>query len=269
MNVFKQLYYSLFSPKMMARFRFQKLGKPILYVFLLMFLSSVPVGIMTALSFTNAYEDLKTHMSDLPEFTLEDGSLTSEQSEPLIRQNDENTFIFDATDQTKPDDVDQYDSVIAFLKDRVIVVDSGARQEFNYSNFSSMTFTKQDVNELSNNLDNLLPIFIPLLIFVIYLFQTGLKFIGVTVLATIGLLLRSITGRKASYKQLWVLSVYSVTIPTLFFAIMALIKTAVPLGFLLYWIVAIMLLYLTIKEIPLPKKRVTNEQANDSTEEKF
>ncbi len=246
----------------MARFRFQKLGKPILYVFLLMLLSSVPIGIITAVSFTNAYEDLKTHMGDLPEFTLEDGTLKSDQSEPLIKKEDGNTFIFDATDEIKPDDVDSYESAIAFLKDRIIVMDSGTRQEFNYSNFSSMTFTKQDVSELTQNLDNLLPIFIPLLIFVVYLFQTGLKFIGITVLATIGLLLRSIAGRKASYKQLWVLSVYSVTIPTLFFTIMALVKTTVPFGFLLYWFVAIMLLYLTIKEIPLPKKRVTNEGPN-------
>ncbi|WP_165996712.1 DUF1189 domain-containing protein [Bacillus sp. Cs-700] len=262
MNVFKQLYYSLFSPKMMARFRFQKLGKPILYVFLLMLLSSVPIGIITAVSFTNAYEDLKTHMGDLPEFTLEDGTLKSDQTEPLIKKEDGNTFIFDATDEIKPDDVNSYESAIAFLKDRIIVMDSGSRQEFNYSNFSSMTFTKQDVNELTQNLDSLLPIFIPLLIFVVYLFQTGLKFIGITVLATIGLLLKSLAGRKASYKQLWVLSVYAVTIPTLFFTIMALVKTTVPFGFLLYWFVAIMLLYLTIKEIPLPKKRVTNERPN-------
>ncbi len=246
----------------MARFRFQKLGKPILYVFLLMLLSSVPIGIITAVSFTNAYEDLKTHMGDLPEFTLEDGTLKSDQTEPLIKKEDGNTFIFDATDEIKPDDVNSYESAIAFLKDRIIVMDSGSRQEFNYSNFSSMTFTKQDVNELTQNLDSLLPIFIPLLIFVVYLFQTGLKFIGITVLATIGLLLKSLAGRKASYKQLWVLSVYAVTIPTLFFTIMALVKTTVPFGFLLYWFVAIMLLYLTIKEIPLPKKRVTNERPN-------
>lgn len=254
---------------MMARFRFQKLGKPILYVFLLMLLSSVPIGIMTAVSFTDAYENLKAHMSELPDFTLEDGSLSSEQSAPLIKDEDEKTFIFDATGEIKPDDMDSYDSAIAFLKDRIIVMDTGTRQEFDYSNFSSMTFTKQDVNELTNNLDDLLPIFIPLLIFVVYLFQTGLKFIGITVLATIGLLLKSLVSRKASYKQLWILSVYSVTIPTLFFTIMALIKTTVPFGFLLYWFVAIMLLYLTIKEIPLPKKRVTNERPNDSSEEKF
>ncbi|MFP3490191.1 DUF1189 family protein, partial [Staphylococcus sp. SIMBA_130] len=78
---------------MMARFRFQKLGKPILYVFLLMLLSSVPIGIITAVSITNAYEDLKTHMGDLPEFTLEDGTLKSDQSEPLIKKEDGNTFI--------------------------------------------------------------------------------------------------------------------------------------------------------------------------------
>ncbi|WP_347549591.1 DUF1189 domain-containing protein [Pseudalkalibacillus hwajinpoensis] len=266
MNIFKQLFYSLFSPKMMARFRFQKLGKPILYVFLLMFLTSVPVGIITAISFTNAYDELKTYMTEVPDFTLQDGTLTSDQDKPLVREEGEGTFIFDATGETKPDDVEAYDSVIAFLEDRIIINENGARQEFDYSNFSTMTFTKHDVMELSKNLDSLLPIFIPLLIFVVYLLQTGLKFIGITVLATIGLLLRSMTKRKVSYKQLWVLSVYAVTIPTIFFAIMALIRTTVPFGFLVYWFVAITLLYLTLKEIPLPKSRgVSNERHHEES----
>lgn len=240
---------------MMARFRFQKLGKPILYVFLLMLISSVPVGILTTVTFTGAYEELKSHIKDVPQFELADGTLAADQQEPYIKKENGDTFLFDTTGETKPDDIEKYDSVIAFLGDRLMIKESGTIQEFDYSNFSTMRFTKQDVTELSANLDSLLPIFIPLVIFVVYLLQTGLKFIGVTVLATIGLLLRNITKRKVSYKQLWILSAYSVTIPTLFFAIMALLRTQVPFGFPLYWFVAIMLLYMVLKEIPLPKKR--------------
>ncbi|WP_377888475.1 DUF1189 domain-containing protein [Alkalihalobacillus sp. R86527] len=257
MNIFKQLFYSLYSPKMMARFRFQKLGKPILYVFLLMLLASVPVGILTTVTFTNAYDELKSHIKDVPNFELVDGKLSADQNKPFIKSENGDTFLFDTTGATKPDDVDKYQSVTAFLGDRLMIKDAGTVQEFNYSNFSTMSFTKQEVIELSENLDDLLPIFIPLVIFVVYLLQTGLKFIGVTVLATIGLLLKNITKRKVSYKQLWVLSAYSVTIPTMFFAIMGLLRTQVPFGFLLYWLVAIMLLFMVLKEIPLPKKRST------------
>ncbi|WP_270179295.1 DUF1189 domain-containing protein [Alkalihalobacillus sp. CinArs1] len=255
MNIFKQLFYSLYSPKMMARFRFQKLGKPILYVFLLMLLASVPVGILTTVTFTNAYDELKSHISDVPEFKLVDGTLSADQDEPYITKEDGETFIFDATGETKPDDVEGYQTVIAFLGDRIMIKDSGTLQEFDYSNFSTMSFTKSDVIELSQTLDDLLPIFIPLVIFVVYLLQTGLKFIGVTVLATIGLTLKNMTKRRVSYKQLWILSAYSVTIPTLFFTIMSLLRTQVPFGFLVYWFVAILLLYMVLKEIPLPKKR--------------
>ncbi|MCA0986053.1 DUF1189 domain-containing protein [Guptibacillus algicola] len=255
MNIFKQLFYSLYSPKMMARFRFQKLGKPILYVFLLMAIASVPVGILTTVTFTNAYGELKSHIKDVPDFELVEGELSSDQDEPFIKKDNGDTFLFDTTGETKPDDIERYQSVTAFLGDRMIIKDSGTVQEFSYNNFSTMSFTKQEVIELSENLDDLLPIFIPLVIFVVYLLQTGLKFIGVTVLATIGLLLKNITQRKVSYKQLWVLSAYAVTIPTLFFAIMSLLRTQVPFGFLLYWLVATMLLFMVIKEIPLPKKR--------------
>lgn len=42
MNIFKQLFKSLYSPKDIAFYRFQGIGKTILYVFFLTLLSVIP-----------------------------------------------------------------------------------------------------------------------------------------------------------------------------------------------------------------------------------
>ncbi len=61
--------------------------------------------------------------------------------------------------------------------------------------------------------------------------------------------------RKLSYKQVWTLTAYSYTIPTVFFMIMDLLKITVPGSFPLYIAVILIVLYLAIKEIPTPKEK--------------
>ena len=60
-------------------------------------------------------------------------------------------------------------------------------------------------------------------------------------------------GKNVSYRYLWRISAYSVTLPTVFFTIMESLKTIVPSGFFIHWFVAIMMLMLTLKEVPSEK----------------
>ncbi|TKI95255.1 DUF1189 domain-containing protein, partial [Bacillus wiedmannii] len=60
---------------------------------------------------------------------------------------------------------------------------------------------------------------------------------------------------KLSYKQVWTLTAYSYTIPTIFFMIMDLFKIVVPGSTFIYIAVVLIVLYLTIKEVPKPKEK--------------
>ena len=51
------------------------------------------------------------------------------------------------------------------------------------------------------------------------------------------------------------MATYSETLPTLFFTIMAAIKTTVPMSFLINWLVVIIILYVAINETPKPKTK--------------
>ncbi len=66
---------------------------------------------------------------------------------------------------------------------------------------------------------------LPVISLFLYLFASASSFIEISVLAVIGLALKNLTGRKLKYGQLWRMAAYSETLPTVFFTIMAAVKT--------------------------------------------
>ncbi|MDN4074771.1 DUF1189 domain-containing protein [Fictibacillus terranigra] len=254
MKIFSHFFKSLYSPPTIARLRYQGIGKAIGYVFFLILLTSIPVGISFSLSFKSGLEEFKQSMtSEIPDFTLQNGKLASDLKKPVIHTDSSDTFIFDTTGTIKEDDLSDYTNVIALLHNEAIVISGGETQKVPYNSLGDLSLTKKDISSWTNTLVDLLPILLPLLFLFIYVFTVALKFIGVTVLAVIGLVLQNISHRNLSYRHLWVMSAYAVTLPTVFFAIMKVLHTEVPFSFLIYWAVASIFLHLSIKETPLPK----------------
>ncbi|MCF6408493.1 DUF1189 domain-containing protein [Pseudalkalibacillus salsuginis] len=258
MNIFKQFVMSLYSPKTIAMFRFQKIGKTIGYVFVMMLISFIFIGINIAVSITNAVNEFDNALKeDIPNFQFQNGELNSDISEPIIRQDGNQTIIFDTTGTITRDDLDQYSDAIAVLDDRLIVVTAGSADSFDYGMMRDVNFQKSDIVNFLNSANTLLPLIISVIILISYIFMTALKFIGITILALIGLIVKNIMKRKISYGQLWILSAYSVTLPTLFFAIIDALRITIPGQFFLYWAVAIFFLSQVIKFVPLPKPKET------------
>ncbi|PEB43184.1 DUF1189 domain-containing protein [Bacillus pseudomycoides] len=252
MSVFTQLVKSLYSPKDMALFRFQKIGKTILYIMLLCLIATIP----KTFTFGNLTQDIVStvHQSiekDLPDFKIENGELHADVKEPIIKEDGNFVFVFDpnATDTTAYANKQG----VFVLKDKVVSINNNQTQSQSYSDFGNGTFEKKDIKDIISAIDSIYPILMLVVGIVIYLFQLFISFLGVTILAFIG----SAMGgqRKLSYKQVWTLTAYSYTIPTIFFMIMDLLKINVPWSFLLYTAIILIVLYLTIKEIPKPKEK--------------
>lgn len=252
MSVFTQLVKSLYSPKDMALFRFQKIGKTILYIMLLCLIATIP----KTFTFGNFTQDVVStvHQSiekDLPDFKIENGELHADVKEPIIKEDGNFVFVFDpnATDTTAYANKQG----VFVLKDKVVSINNNQTQSQSYSDFGNGTFEKKDIKDIISAIDSIYPILMLVVGIVIYLFQLFISFLGVTILAFIG----SAMGgqRKLSYKQVWALTAYSYTIPTIFFMIMDLLKINVPWSFLLYTAIILIVLYLTIKEIPKPKEK--------------
>lgn len=248
LNIFKQLIVSFYSPKDISSFLKQGIGKTILYVLLLTLISLLPTFYLFNSSVINEMENLQeTLKNDLPSFTIENGELVSDETAPITINKSDLTVIFDSTGTITSDDARASSNSIHMLKDELVYTIAGQSQSFPYSLLSD-TLTKEDLTELTSSMESLLPIILPLTSVTIYLFSFISKCIGVSFLALIGLVLKNMVRSDLKYGQLWRLSAYSVTLPTIFFMIMEALKTFVPNGFFIYWLVAIIMLVLVIKE---------------------
>ncbi|ANB59735.1 DUF1189 domain-containing protein [Anoxybacteroides amylolyticum] len=255
MNILAQLWKSLYSPKDIARFRFQKIGKAIGYVFLLAFLSSLPLSYYMSVNLVDGIRYMKTLLeNEIPSFNIENGKLASSATQPITINEHGLTIVFDSTGTVTKEEVERATNAIGLLKHEAIIVTNGQMQTYSYSMFSNMTLTDEDVRTLLETLQSLLPVLIPILFVFIYLFTSTSKFIGVSVLAFIGLILRSTLDKNISYRHTWIMSAYAVTLSTTFFTIMETLQTVVPYAVPIHWFVSISVLFLAIKEIPSVKQ---------------
>ncbi|MGM0874278.1 MAG: DUF1189 domain-containing protein [Bacillota bacterium] len=254
MNVLKQLYTSIYSPKLTSTFRFQGIGKTILFVFILSLLSTIP----TAYHFTSGLiEGLKgfdqTLRDDLPTFSIEDGKLSAETDKPVEIRQENFIVILDDTGTYGVKEIEAKQNAIGILQDRFVFAINGQAQSYEYS-LLNMSLSKEDLIEVSKQFNQLLPIFISILIFVMYLFGSFVKFIEITILALFGLAFKNSLHRRLIFKQVWIISAYATTLATFFFFIMDFLQVTVPSSLLLNWFVHLVVLYLVIKEVPPSKK---------------
>lgn len=253
MNVFKQLIASLYSPPVIAETRNQGIGKTILYVFLLTLISIIPSAWYFSALTLEAADTAKVIIAeDLPDFKVNSsGTLTADTDKPFTAEENGFTFIVDPTGEMTKEDVElESDNGFALLKNEFVIVAEGRVQENSYNMLKDMELSRADLNDLLQSSDSILAIAIPLMILGIYLFSSAGVFIKITFFAVFGLLFKNALRRQLSYRHLWRMTAYSITLPTIFFTIMAAFQAAVPFSSFINWFVTFIMLYLALKEVP-------------------
>jgi Protein of unknown function (DUF1189) len=252
MNIFKQFYKSIYSPRDIALFRFQGIRKTILYVFFLTFISILPSIIYFSTALTEGIDAAKSFIKDeAPAFSIKNGQLTAKTNVPVTINKDNFTIIIDPTGAVSEDDAANEGNAFALLKNEFAFVSAGRVETYPYSMMEGIHITNKDLLHFVDTIGGMKGIIIPVVGLFIYIFSSAASFIEISVLALIGLALKG--NRKLNYRQLWRMAAYSETLPTLFFTIMTAIQTVVPNSFLINWFVVIIVLYLAIKEVPKPK----------------
>ncbi|MEW4306727.1 DUF1189 domain-containing protein [Rossellomorea marisflavi] len=252
MNIFKQLIKSIHSPKHIAAFRFQGIGKTILYIFLLTFLSVIPQVIELTSFSTDAIHDVEDALEhNIPSFTIKDGELISDSKEPIIVEKSDMTIVFDSTGDTEAADVDE-DKSIAFLKDSIVVNMAGS-VEWSYSTIGAEDTTKEKALSTVRMMDNLKWIFLPVAMVSVYLFSSAVMFLKILIFSLIATAFATAMQKRVNYRQGFRVTAYAATLSTLFFAIMELLKTPVPAAPFVDWFVITVIIYLSVKEIPQRK----------------
>ncbi|WP_042458415.1 DUF1189 domain-containing protein [Neobacillus dielmonensis] len=255
MNLFKQLWKSIYSPKDIASFRSQGIGKTIVFVFLLTFISILPSIYYLSSAFSAGLDKAEVLLQkEAPDFTVEDGQLTADTKVPVIVNKNGITFIIDPTGAVSEEDVADESNAFALLKDRFVMVTGGQTESSPYSMIPGLTLSNEDLLSFVDYLAGLKGVIITILVILVYLISCVISFIEVSIVALIGLLIKNLAGRELNYGQLWRMAAYSETLPTLFFMIMAALKTTVPNSTGLNWLVVLLVLFLAINEVPRAEK---------------
>lgn len=262
MNIFSQFVKSLYSPKAMAPFRFQGIGKTILYVFLLVLITSIPMFITfgtSAVKLVNSTEDFLKN--ETPDFYIQNGQFFADIDQPLISEEGEFTIILDPDNELSLNEIRSYDEVVAIQSKEIIFQGVGTTDFVPLSDFQGTEVTKNDLISFMNSIGSSFPIIISVLLLFGYLFFTATKFIQISILALFGLALKNMLNRNnLQYRHLWILSAYAVTLPTLIFAVLQTSSFTLPYSTLLSFAVSLFILYLIIKEVrvkkPLPRNTV-------------
>ncbi|MEK3807940.1 DUF1189 domain-containing protein [Metabacillus sp. SLBN-84] len=254
MNIFKQLAKSIYSPKSISMYRFQGIGKTILYVFMLTVLITLPMGIYMSSGISALLKGLdSTLREDLPDFTIEDGTLVSDAKEPIELTKDDLFIVFDPTGAFTTQEIENKENAIGLLKNEFVYAFAGQSQSYDYSMLN--TLTKSDLLTYSAQFESVLPIVIGTVLLVFYLFTAASKFIEITFLAFVSILFKNSLQKKVNFKQMWVMAAYSVTLASIFFMIMEFLQVSVPSGIFINWFVNLIVMYLALKEIPGARKQ--------------
>jgi len=256
MNIFTQLVKSLYSPKDIAKYRFQGIGKTIFYVFFLTFIMILPLATYTTMAaLTNVNEFSTALKTDIPPFEIKDGTLYSDTETPERIEKDDFTIQFDSTGTLNASDLNNSSDVtVGLLKDKAVLVVNGQSQELEYSLIPGLSLNNESASEYIANAKASLYLVIALVILVMYVMTAALQFLEVTLLAYFGGLFAAILGRRINFGQQWRLAAYSFTLSVVFFTFMDFIQVPVVGDFYVKWFISLMMLYMAIKELPVPKK---------------
>ena len=88
-----------------------------------------------------------------------------------------------------------------------------------------------------------------------YLFTTAILFLEITLLAYMSGIFVNSMNRKANFGQQWRISTYSFTLAVTFFTFMNFIQVPVIGDVYVKWFITLVMIYLTVKEMPISKNK--------------
>jgi hypothetical protein len=230
------------------------------YLLLLVLILGTPVLLSFVFDFNQwVGEFIAEYNENIPDFVLKDGELSMTGEMPLIFEDKsgdmKNVFIIDTSGKTDDSVLDDYDTGVFFSKKEAVAKRSALeKQSFSFSAFKGGEIDKADVEEILSNL-KWSGIFI-VLFGLIYFFLA--KLCTAAVLGFVCLLFSAMQNSGLQYGQAFKITVYALTIPTLFQSLQQIIAPEFALGGCIYYTIALLYLWFAARVI-----RTKSEEESD------
>lgn len=233
MNIFKEMVLSVYNFGSYREFLKNKRAKVFFYgtVFMMIyFLLTVvlPFG-ESQIKYGGIGGNFQTN---IPEFELKNGRLWVERvveyetaASYVCIDTDPNSFFYEAREMEEY--LCGYASAILMDSEKLIVKRYGQVQDIYFSNLN-ISLEKADLMKLVPYLY----VGIGAFMIFIYLWETALYFFGVLFVALLGMIVASCMKCRLAFGQLYLLGIYSRTLPLVVKALLALLPFSIPLYFI-------------------------------------
>lgn len=238
----------------------ESLGTAIKYFLLFMLIigsiTMVPISydIITGLK-----ETTQIIQQEVPEFRFENGYLECEREMPLIKEEGNSIFVIDTTGRFNEEILNSYESGI-FISSTHLIQKSNSIEyrTVSFKDLDWLNFSKEDMIKFVDKWSAPASIFV--FVFGLIIILAG-KFINVVFVSMLGLIVNAIMKTRLLYENLFKLSVYAITLPTVVSMVAGLLKLTIPYFFWLYHMLTIYYLYRYLSEF---KKKLDLPSTTDT-----
>lgn len=207
-------------------------GKIVIYLLLLSLIAAIPITLQVRNAFSDIQSDGEKIAQQIPDFTIENGQLETEEQEGFIYQTDSIIFTFDPEGQRTPEDIStdmignflsvgllQNEAVLSVQSNEATEAVLGDNQfEFSYDEEPLQNLTGEELrNELSQSQ---LPWWTPLVVLLIATYPSFINLIVTFLIVTIiGNLYSHIRRVKNRFLDNLKIMIASATLPVIIGAV--------------------------------------------------
>lgn len=234
MNIFKEMVLSVYSFKSYKEFLKNKKSKVFGFGIMLMLIYfAVSTVIPLAINAIGAGSLTKEIREKVPDFELKDGFL---QVDDVLEYESDSTYIYIDTD---PEyffyDADEMQSYL-YAYSEAVLIDSEKMIVKNNGQVRGVYFSDLGFNLNKETLLGLVPFFYAFIAVVLvfaYVWMTAWFFFGVLFVALIGMIVASCMKYQLTFGQLYLLGIYSRTLPLIIKAAVSFLPFNIPFFFII------------------------------------
>lgn len=239
-NIFMRFFYSITSFDKYRLFLRQGTGKAVLYLLFLTILISLAIYIPANIQYNNIIGDFIANFdSKVPDFTFSGGRLQVYGEMPIVIDDGAYPIVIDTSEGAEERILKEYDIIVLITSDKIIQKNYVEKSATSLSTLQGMTLTRDDIA-------NILPIMQPFGKVMFVLMGIGFvcgKFLSALIVSLIGLILNSAAKTNLSFRSIFKISVYSMTLPLLICTVLDLLPVLIPFKWFIFYAIATVYVY--------------------------
>lgn len=250
MNIFKEMALSIYSYGSYGKFLQNKKGKVFGFgTLLILFYFMITMFIPSLIQMVAPNGVLHTIVENIPEFELKDGYLQVEdtfeydEGGVYVDIDTDPEWVFYSADEMIPY-LNDYTDAILIDSEKMIVKSNGQVQELKFSDIEG-EFTRDDLLQF---VPWIYVIYVICMIF-FYLWEAALFFLGVLFVAALGMIVASVMKVSLTFGQIYLISVYSRTLPLIIKAVLSFLPVHVPFFWLVNFGLSVFILGMAMRKL--------------------